>query len=136
MTVWKMVKNQRKSGKIPDFPRKILGNQPPDACTLRFPSSPPGKNSGLDTILSSFNYIRSFQNGCYIFDMISATQMIYASRIKNGYNSIFAPQIYHTCEASISYSHSVYIILRQQYIIDKRRLFWYNLHERRCYYVR
>ena len=36
MIVWKMVRNQRKTGKIPNFSRKILGNHPPDACTIRF----------------------------------------------------------------------------------------------------
>ena len=36
--------------------------------------------------------------------MIYAPHMIYALRMKlNGYNSIFAQQIYHACEASISY---------------------------------
>ena len=40
-TVWKMRENQRKSGKIPDFTAKLLGNQPPDACAVRLPSDPP-----------------------------------------------------------------------------------------------
>ena len=30
-----------KMGKIPDFPRKILENQPLDSCMFRFPSVPP-----------------------------------------------------------------------------------------------
>ena len=63
MTVWEMQENQRKSGKIPDFTAKLLGNQPPDACTLRFPSAPPEKDSGLDTILSLFQLNPPFQVG-------------------------------------------------------------------------
>ena len=46
----KSIKNEEKSGKIPDFAAKLLKNQPTDACTLRFSSSPPnlkGAPSGM-----------------------------------------------------------------------------------------
>ena len=48
-----------------------------------------------------------------------ADAMIYASRMKTGTDIIliFAPQIYHTCKASISYGFGVYHI-SQRYIID------------------
>ena len=62
-TVRKIRENQRKSGKIPDLSRKMPGNQPPDSCTLRFPSSPPEKDLGLDTILSLFQLNPPFQVG-------------------------------------------------------------------------
>ena len=60
--------------------------------------------------------------------MIYASHMIYASRMKTGTDIIliFAPQIYHTCKTSISYSFTAYIILLQQYIIDKDLLLRYN----------
>ena len=65
--------------------------------------------------------------------MIYASHMIYASRMKTGTDIIFifAPQIYHTCAASISYSFTEYIILLRQYIIDKHLLLRYNFRERR-----
>ena len=93
---------------------------------VQVPSPAPEKDSGLDTILSLFQLYPFLAVTDDIADtMIYASHIIYASRMKIGTDIIFifAPQIYHTCAASISYSHSVYIILHQQYIIDKHRLF-------------
>ena len=67
--------------------------------------------------------------------MISASQMIYASRMKERI-------LFHACKASISCGGEPYIILRQQYyikfrpsektknakkVVDKWRMVWYYL---------
>ena len=50
-----------------------------------------------------FNDIRSYWNGGYIFDMISASRMIYALRMEERI-------LYHICNTNISYGSAVYHI--------------------------
>ena len=60
--------------------------------------------------------------------MISASQVIYASRMKERI-------LYHARRRQVYHTATPYIISRKRYIIEKCNNLLYNSNERRCFYV-